>query len=63
MSSEVLVVHCGLLSYGDARTAQRRLEAVRQEEAIPDVLMLLEHPPVYTRGRRSTAEELPMGAE
>ncbi len=25
--------------------------------------MLLEHPPVYTRGRRSRPEELPMGAE
>ena len=30
---------------------------------IPDVLLLLEHPPVYTRGRRSTPEELPMGIE
>ena len=27
------------------------------------MLLLLEHPPVYTRGRRSSAEELPMGAE
>ena len=27
------------------------------------MLLLLEHPPVYTRGRRSTAEELPMGVE
>ena len=27
------------------------------------MLLLLEHPPVYTRGRRSTPEELPMGAE
>ena len=27
------------------------------------MLLLLEHPPVYTRGRRSRPEELPMGAE
>ena len=27
------------------------------------MLLLLEHPPVYTRGRRSKPEELPMGAE
>ena len=27
------------------------------------MLLLLEHPPVYTRGRRSSAEELPMGVE
>ena len=30
---------------------------------MPDVLLLLEHPPVYTRGRRSEAGELPMGEE
>ncbi len=42
---------------------QRWLETARQEGAIPDVLLLLEHPPVYTRGRRSGAEELPMAIE
>ncbi len=63
MSTEVLVVRCGTVPYEEARAAQRRLEAARQEGAIPDVLLLLEHPPVYTRGRRSTPEELPMGAE
>jgi lipoyl(octanoyl) transferase len=42
---------------------QRQLEAARQQGSVPDVLLLLEHPPVYTRGRRSTAEELPMGRE
>ena len=52
---------CGTLPYERARAAQRRLEAARQGGAIPDVLMLLEHPPVYTRGRRSGPEELPMG--
>ena len=30
---------------------------------MPDVLLLLEHPPIYTRGRRSDAAELPMGEE
>ncbi len=63
VSDEILVVRCGLVPYEEARAAQRRLEAARQEESIPDVLLLLEHPPVYTRGRRSTAEELPMGVE
>jgi lipoyl(octanoyl) transferase len=61
MSSRILVVRCGLLPYGEAREMQRRLEAARQEESIPDLLLLLEHTPVYTRGRRSTADELPMG--
>ena len=61
--AELLVARCGLVPYDEARAAQRRLEAARQRGEIPDVLLLLEHPPVYTRGRRSTAEELPMGVE
>lgn len=63
MSEEILVVHCGLVPYEEARVAQRWLCEARQEGELPDVLLLLEHPPVYTRGRRSTPEELPMQAE
>jgi lipoyl(octanoyl) transferase len=63
MSAEVLVVRCGLVPYEEAVVAQRWLSDARQEDAIPDVLLLLEHPPVYTRGRRSTPEELPMADE
>jgi lipoyl(octanoyl) transferase len=63
MSAEVLVVRCGLVPYEEALVAQRWLCEARQEGAIPDVLLLLEHSPVYTRGRRSTAEELPMADE
>jgi lipoyl(octanoyl) transferase len=63
MSAEILVVHCGIVPYEEAREAQRRLQGERQRGEVPDVLLLLEHPPVYTRGRRATADELPMGAE
>jgi lipoyl(octanoyl) transferase len=63
VSEEILVVRCGLVPYEEARVAQRWLVEARQEGAISDVLLLLEHPPVYTRGRRSTAEELPMAVE
>jgi len=49
--------------YDKARDAQRRLEQARQAGTIPDVLLLLEHYPVYTRGRRSTPDELPMGVD
>ncbi len=63
MSAEILVVSCGLLPYEEGLALQRRVEAARQAGAVADVLLLLEHHPVYTRGRRSTAEELPMGAE
>jgi lipoyl(octanoyl) transferase len=63
VSDEILVVRCGLVPYEEGRVAQRWLEEARQEETVPDVLLLLEHPPVYTRGRRSSAEELPMAVE
>jgi lipoyl(octanoyl) transferase len=63
VSAEILVVHCGQLPYEEGAALQGRVETARQADAIPDVLLLLEHPPVYTRGRRSTAAELPMGVE
>jgi lipoyl(octanoyl) transferase len=63
MREEILVVRSGPVPYAEALAGQRRLQAARQAGAVPDVLWLLEHPPVYTRGRRSGPEELPMGAE
>ncbi len=63
MNSEVLDVRCGLVPYEEGLRLQHELEARRQEEQIPDVLLLLEHPPVYTKGRRVTPAELPMGEE
>jgi lipoyl(octanoyl) transferase len=63
VTDSILVVRCGLVPYEAARAAQRELEGRRQRGEIGDVLLLLEHPPVYTRGRRSTADELPMGVE
>ena len=61
MPPEILIVRCGTVPYEEARELQRNLEARRQAEEIPDVLLLLEHPPVYTRGRRAEPGELPMG--
>ncbi|HYP55439.1 MAG TPA: lipoyl(octanoyl) transferase LipB [Solirubrobacterales bacterium] len=63
VSAEILVVECGRVPYGEALALQRRLVEARQRDETPDVLLLLEHPPTYTRGRRSGAEELPMGVE
>lgn len=62
MSREILVTRLGLVPYEEARELQRTLAGRRQRGEIGDVLLLLEHPPVYTRGRRSRPEELPMGA-
>jgi lipoyl(octanoyl) transferase len=57
----IWTVRPGLVPYEDARRLQKEIERARQAGAVPDVLLLLEHPPVYTKGRRTTADELPMG--
>ena len=62
MSGEILVARPGVVPYEEAWELQRKLAERRQRGEIGDVLLLLEHPPVYTRGRRSKPEELPMGA-
>jgi len=50
---ELWVCHLGVVDYREALVLQERLRAARQEDELPDVLLTLEHPPVYTRGRRS----------
>ncbi|HEX3561697.1 MAG TPA: lipoyl(octanoyl) transferase LipB [Solirubrobacterales bacterium] len=60
---EVLIVRCGLVPYEEARRLQKRIEAARQADEVPDVLLLLEHSPVYTKGRRARPEELGMGED
>jgi lipoyl(octanoyl) transferase len=62
VSAELLLLQCGTVPYREAWEMQLRLAERRGADEIPDVLMLLEHPPVYSRGRRTKAEELPMGA-
>jgi len=62
-SPEIWVCHLGVVDYREALALQERLRAARQDEELPDLLLTLEHPPVYTRGRRSQAGELPMGEE
>jgi lipoyl(octanoyl) transferase len=49
--------------YAEALDAQQALAGARREELIPDTLLLLEHPPVYTKGRRHDPAELPMGED
>jgi lipoyl(octanoyl) transferase len=61
MSDELLVKRLGIVPYLEAWELQKELADQRRRNEIPDVLLLLEHPPTYTRGRRSKPEELPMG--
>src|SRR6476646_2035228 len=60
---EVLIARLGLVRYEEARRLQMRIEAARQAGEIADVLLLLEHPPVYTKGRRTEPSELGMGED
>jgi len=53
----------GVMPYREAFEMQKKLEEARRTGLVPDVLLLLEHPPVYTRGRRTDSGELPMGEE
>ena len=54
----------GVTPYGEALAIMQELAAARNQQAIPDTVMLLEHEPVITLGSRAVrAEELPLPAE
>jgi lipoyl(octanoyl) transferase len=59
------VLNLGQVPYLEAWELQRSLAASVAQGAIPDTIMLLEHPPVVTLGRRAEAGELhiPEGTE
>jgi lipoate-protein ligase B len=63
MAGDLWTVNLGLVEYRAAWALQERVRAARQADAIPDTLLLLEHPPVYTRGRRSQPGELGFGED
>ncbi|MFT4035803.1 MAG: lipoyl(octanoyl) transferase LipB [Patulibacter sp.] len=58
---ELLVCQLGVVPYAEALALQERLRDARIAGQIGDLLLLLEHPPVITRGRRSHDDELPLG--
>ncbi|WBB59804.1 lipoyl(octanoyl) transferase LipB [Streptomyces sp. WMMC500] len=61
---ELRFVHLGFgenaVEYLEAWQEQRRVHAARFAEEIPDTCLLLEHPPVYTAGRRTAEDERPL---
>jgi lipoate-protein ligase B len=59
--SDLWTVHLGKVPYREAWDLQERVRAARLSGAVPDTVLLLEHDPVYTRGRRTDPAELPMG--
>ena len=65
MASSAQVIQLGLVPYQEAWELQRSISTEVAEGSRPDTVLLLEHPPVITLGRRTEPEELhiPPGAD
>jgi lipoate-protein ligase B len=61
--ADLWVAQLGTIAYEEGVELQERVRDRRQTEEIPDALLVLEHPPVYTKGKRTTPADLPMGEE
>src|ERR1044072_1330113 len=59
MASELLVRHLGRVEYREAAALQERLRAQVIAGELPELMLLLEHPPVYTVTKRTDATDLP----
>ncbi|MEU4211367.1 lipoyl(octanoyl) transferase LipB [Streptomyces sp. NPDC026206] len=62
--TELRFVHLGFgadaVEYQEAWQEQRRVHSARFADEIPDTCLLLEHPAVYTAGRRTEDSERPL---
>jgi lipoyl(octanoyl) transferase len=56
----IAYVRAGRVPYAEAWDRQRALHAARVDDEIGDTVLLLEHDPVYTAGRRTEAWERPL---
>ncbi len=65
MSQPGYLLNLGVTPYMEAWDLQRSIAAAVSQGAIPDTVIMLEHPPVVTLGRRTAEEELhvPEGAD
>ena len=58
-TASLALTKAGLVDYGRALELQRSLHADIAENQRPNTLLLLQHPPVYTAGRRTLESEKP----
>ncbi len=63
MPETILACHLGRIGYADAWALQQRLQArliaaKHQQETLPHVVLLVEHPPVYTLGKNGDTRHL-----
>jgi len=56
---DLLVCHLGLVEYREAAALQERLRERVIAGELPELMLLLEHPPVYTVTRRTDTSDLP----
>jgi lipoate-protein ligase B len=61
--ADLWTCNLGTVEYREAVAIQERLRTRVQAGELPDLLLLLEHPPVYTLGRRSEPGELPVAGD
>ena len=57
-AGDVWLADLGRVEYGAAYALQRQLAAARDDETLPDLLLLVEHPPVITLGRRGSRADV-----
>ena len=60
---KLTILNKGITDYGEALELQKNLLAKRQNEEINDTLILLEHPPVITKGKRTEDHHIVLSDE
>jgi lipoate-protein ligase B len=63
VTRELWTCHLGTVEYRAAAELQESLRERVIAGELPDLLLLLEHPPVYTLGRRAEPADLPFGPD
>lgn len=63
MEKKLNVLNAGRLSYKDALDLQLRTQKERQENLIEDTIIIVEHPPVLTTGRRDQSHNILVNPE
>ena len=60
---ELIVTKLGRMDYREALSLQEKLLGLRQQAGISDILLLVEHPPVLTLGRRGKRHNILLPAD
>jgi lipoyl(octanoyl) transferase len=58
MKRKICITDLGRMDYNEALAIQEKLMSMRQQGMSEDTLLLVEHPPVLTLGRRAAAENI-----